>query len=47
MAMYMAAILFDDYNENNNQVMRITRRILRDVSDPFSVPANEFCKLYR
>ncbi|XP_018364360.1 PREDICTED: uncharacterized protein LOC108762058 [Trachymyrmex cornetzi] len=55
MAIYMAAILlgdniednFEDNFEPNNQIMRIQRRILRDMSDPFSVPENEFRKLYR
>ncbi|KMQ81714.1 nuclease harbi1 [Lasius niger] len=51
MAIYMAAILLlgdeEDDAVEHNQVMRVTRRILRDVSDPFSVPDNEFRKLYR
>ncbi|XP_039303388.1 uncharacterized protein LOC120357293 [Solenopsis invicta] len=51
MAIYMAAILLldeeDEAFEPHNQVMRITRRILRDVSDPFSISDNEFRKLYR
>lgn len=52
MTIYMIAILLlddeeDDAFEPHNQVMRITRRIFRDVSDPFSDPDNEFRKLYR
>ncbi|CAL1678255.1 unnamed protein product [Lasius platythorax] len=51
MAIYMAAILLlgdeEDDAVEHNQVMRVTRRILRDVSDPFSIPDNEFRKLYR
>lgn len=52
MAIYMAAILlFDDkeddaYNQNI-EVLRITRRRLKDASDPFSISDNEFSKLYR
>ena len=53
MAIYMAAILlFDDeeddaFEPHNNQFMRVTRRILRDATDPFSVSDNEFRKIYR
>jgi len=48
----MAAILLlddeeDEAFEPHNQVMRITRKIFRDIVDPFSVPDNEFRKLYR
>lgn len=44
-----AYLLFGDEDdaEPYNQVMRITRKRLRDVSDPFSVPENEFRKLYK
>jgi len=52
MAIYMAAILLlgdeeDDAYNQNIEVLRITRRRLRDASDPFSIPDNEFRKLYR
>lgn len=48
----MAAILLlgdeeDDVYNQNIEVLRITRKRLRDASDPFSIPDNEFRKLYR
>lgn len=50
MAIHMAAILLfdeeDDIFEQQNNVMKITRRVLRDVTDPFSVSDNEFRALH-
>lgn len=47
----MAVILLLDDEEDDaferNKIMRVTRRLLRDTLDLFSVPDNEFCKLYR
>lgn len=49
----MALLLLEQYNEENNvledrnKIMRLTRRTLRDTSNPFSISDNEFCKLYR
>jgi len=46
----MAAVLLlgeDDVLEPRNEVMRVTRRLLRDVSDPFSNSENDFRKIYR
>jgi len=37
----------DDVFQQRNEVMRIARRSLRDMSDPFSISNNEFQKLYR
>jgi len=46
-----AIILFDeeedDVFQQRNEIMRIARRNLRDMSDPFSISDNEFQKLYR
>lgn len=52
MAIYMAGILLFGNEEDNafepqNQVMRVTRKLLRDASDPFAISDNEFRKLYR
>jgi len=46
-----AIILFgeeeDDVFQQRNNVRRIARRNLRDMSDSFSISDNEFKKLYR
>lgn len=52
MAVYMAAVLLlddeeDDERNNRNNIMRVTRKLLRDAFDPFSISNHEFRKLYR
>ncbi|KAM0724649.1 hypothetical protein ACS0PU_009730 [Formica fusca] len=52
MAIYMAGILLFGNEEDNafepqNQVMRVTRKLLRDASNPFAISDNEFRNLYR
>jgi len=46
-----AIILFgeegNDVFQQRNEIMRIARKRLRDMSDPFSISDNEFQKLYR
>lgn len=50
MAMYTWLQFFylvnEEDDEPHDQIMRVTRRILRDVADPFSIPNNEFRELY-
>ena len=42
------ALLFPEENEERKEIcMRITRKRLKDVSDQFALPENQFRSLYR
>lgn len=42
----MVALILENDRERDNIVLRIRRRI-RDMSNPFELPENEFQSLYR
>lgn len=50
MKIYNAAFLLNDEEDEHihNQVnLRFSRKVLRDISDPFSISDYKFRKLYR
>jgi len=47
MAEIVITLLFPEEDEEMEGIMRITRKRLRDESDPFALPESQFRSLYR